>query len=146
MPPAAYDHVSPTDADYPPGVYRVVGTDDEVVTLLRITDGDGRRVHTGELVTADADAFGGFDPVARPVATRPLRARIASALTAGYWSFRAFGQQLRARPRAAAAAGTFVLIGVVGSVVPVPAVPDAVFGVLLFAGSLGLAAVGAGYP
>jgi len=63
--PAVYDHLSPTDADCPDGVYRVVGSSDGTVTLLRITDADGRRAHTGEVATVDADALDGFEPVAR---------------------------------------------------------------------------------
>jgi len=144
-PPAVYDHVAPTDADYPPGVYRVVGTSDETVTLLRLTDGDGHRVHTGELVAVDADAFAGFEPVDRPSTTRSLGARAASALETGYWSLRAFAQQLRGHPRATAVLGAFVLIGLVGDATVPLAVPDPVFGGLLFVGSLGLAYVGGGW-
>lgn len=144
-PPTVYDHVSPTDCDYPDGVYRVVGVDG-AVTLLRVADGDGRRVHTGELVTVEADAFDAFEPVDRPTPANSFGARVASVPAVGYWSLRAFGQQLRARPRATAVAGGPALVGLVGSLVPVPPVPDPVFGALLFVGSLGLAHVGGGFP
>jgi len=145
--PTVYDHVSPTGDDYPDGVYRVVGVDgvDGAVTLLRITDGDGRRIHTGELVTVDADAFAAYDPIDRPASNRSFGARVGSIPAVGYWSLRAFGQQLRTHPRATAVAGVPVLVGLVGSAVSVPSVPDPVFGVLLFVGSLGLAWVGGGY-
>jgi len=142
--PTVYDHVSPTGDDYPDGVYRVVGVDG-TVTLLRITDGDGRRIHTGELVTVDADAFAAFDPVDRPTASRSFGARVASVPAVGYWSLRAFGQQLRTHPQATAVAGVPVLVGLVGSTVSVSSIPDPVFGALLFVGSLGLAWVGGGY-
>lgn len=42
------EHYRPIADRYSPGVYRVVGTADDV-TLLRITTVDGRRVSTGEL-------------------------------------------------------------------------------------------------
>jgi hypothetical protein len=140
-PPTVYDHVSPTGDDYPDGVYRVVGTGG-AVALLRLTDGDGRRVHTGELVTVDAVGFEDFEPVDRPTPDRSFGARVASVPALGYWSLRAFGQQLRTHPRATAITGAAVLVGLVGSAVPVPSVPDPVFGALLFVGSLGLAYVG----
>jgi hypothetical protein len=41
MPPAVYDHVELQDSDHPDGVYRVVGTTDETVTLLQVADADG---------------------------------------------------------------------------------------------------------
>jgi hypothetical protein len=143
-PPAVYDHVSPTDGDYPDGVYRVVGVDG-AVTLLRITDGDGRRVHTGELVTVETGAFEAFEPVDRPTRADSFAARTASAPAVGYWSLRAFGQQLRSHPRATAIAGGPALVGLVGSLATVRSVPDPVFGALLFLGSLGLAYVGGGF-
>jgi hypothetical protein len=44
--PTVYDHYRPTNGTTPPGVYRVVGTGEEV-TLLRVADENGRRVHSG---------------------------------------------------------------------------------------------------
>lgn len=143
--PAVSDHVAPGDAEYPPGVYRVVGTSDGRVTLLRLTDGDGRRVHTGDLLTVDADAFGGFDRVDPPSPTTSLGARVASAAETGYWSLRAFGQQLRVHSRATAVLGAFVLVGLLGDAVSPLSIPGPVFGGLLFVGSLGLAYVGGGW-
>lgn len=49
--PAPYEHYRPTDGTADPGVYRVVGLDDETVTLLRVTDGDGGRLHGGGIDT-----------------------------------------------------------------------------------------------
>ena len=138
------DHVAPADADHPDGVYRVVGTSDGTVTLLRVADGDGRRVHTGELLRVDADALGSFERVGPPASTRSLGARAASAVEVGYWSLRAFGQQLRAHPRATVVLVAFVLVGLVGDIVSPLSIPDPVFGGLLFLGSLGLAYVGGG--
>ncbi|QIB72785.1 hypothetical protein G3I44_01970 [Halogeometricum borinquense] len=45
--PAVYDHYRADDAAVSDGVYRVVGTDDETVTLLRVADADGRRSNVG---------------------------------------------------------------------------------------------------
>lgn len=66
--PAVYDHYRPADADFDAAtdsgaspdddtatdasertVYRVVGVDDDRVTLLRLTDAEGNREATGEL-------------------------------------------------------------------------------------------------
>ncbi|MFC6756532.1 hypothetical protein ACFQER_07320 [Halomicroarcula sp. GCM10025894] len=45
---AVYDHLRSTDPDDDDAVYRVVGTRPESVTLLRVSDGDGRRANTGK--------------------------------------------------------------------------------------------------
>lgn len=142
--PTVSDHVWPTDADPPDGVYRVVGVGDGTVTLLRITDADRTRRHTGETVTVDAEAFAGFDPVEPPTRSRSVGAVVASSLEVGYWSLRAFVSELAAHPVATAGSLALVLVGLVGDAV-VPA-PDLLFGALIFAGSLGLAYVGGGRP
>jgi hypothetical protein len=140
--PSPYDHVIPAAADYPPGVYRVVGTGDGTVTLLRVTDAEHRRIHTGELVSVDADAFEGFVPVDPPTADRSVAATVASALGTGYWSLRAFARELAARPVAAAVALGLVLVGGAGdAVVPLPGLAS---GALLLLGGLALAYLGAG--
>jgi len=47
---SAYDHLRATErADVPPGTYRVVGVDEDRVTLLRVTDADGHRATTGHV-------------------------------------------------------------------------------------------------
>ena len=48
--PSPFEHFRPTDGAADPGVYRVVGRPGDEVTLLRVADEDGRRVHTGEVV------------------------------------------------------------------------------------------------
>jgi len=66
--PAPYDHFRATpSADADPGIYRVVGTSETTVTLLRVTDGDGTRRATGDLcrvslATLDSD----FEPAENP--------------------------------------------------------------------------------
>lgn len=63
-----------TGTDLAPGVYRVVGTREGEVTLLRVADADGRRVHSGTVsyvpvgVVASAldpadDPDAGFSPL-----------------------------------------------------------------------------------
>ena len=66
--PSAYDHLR-TDGggDYQPGVYRVVGAGEGTVTLLRVTDGRGRRRSTGTVVTVHReDVRAAFEPAENP--------------------------------------------------------------------------------
>lgn len=91
--PSPSDHYEArpdADAAVAPGVYRVVGTD-EPVALLRITDGEGKRRATGEVVRVSRDDLSavfertqnpdaGIDPV------RSLR-NLASGVV---WSVRRF--------------------------------------------------------
>lgn len=72
------------------GVYRVVGAGDPVA-LLRVTDGDGRRRHTGELVRVSPDAFDdAFDPAIDPDAgLSPVRG-VRNQLQGLYWAVRRF--------------------------------------------------------
>ncbi|MDS0474451.1 hypothetical protein [Natrinema sp. 1APR25-10V2] len=136
------DHVRPTTGDYPDGIYRVVGTGDESTTLLRVGDADGRRVATGEIVTLADDDLEAFEPADDPDGNRPLGATVVSTVKTGYWSLRAFGQQLAARPLPAAVAAALVLVGFAGEgALPVP---EVVLTVSVLAGSLGLAFVGSG--
>lgn len=139
--PSVYDHYRPTDTPYADGIYRVVGTDDGV-TLLRVADAGGRRVNTGELLTADADAFEGFVPAANPDDDRSMGAVVASTVEAAYWSVRVFGRQVAANPVPSAVAAAFVLAGIVGD--QFVRLPDAAFGASIVVGSLGLAYVGGG--
>jgi len=84
--PAPYDHFRTTErADVASGVYRVVGTPGEDVTLLRVTDADGLRQHTGHVervsVETLAEAFepaenpgnGGFGSFLRAISAQVLR-------------------------------------------------------------------------
>ena len=81
-------HVRPTD-DHAPGVYRVVGVGDDV-TLLRVTDGDGRRAYTGELASVPADALDAYEVVSNPDAGFTPAAVLRNALQGCYWSVRRF--------------------------------------------------------
>lgn len=135
-------HVTPASADAPDGVYRVVGAREDAVTLLRVGDADGRRVHTGELHAVSESAFAGFEPAPNPDGNRPLRTALTTRLSLPYWSLRAVLAQLSAHPIPAAVASAFVLAGAFGGrFVPLP---DAAFGLSVLLGSLALASVGSG--
>jgi hypothetical protein len=83
-------HYRPEDGDYQPGVYRVVGTS-EPVSLLRVSDGDGRREATGEVVSVSESALeADFEPAENPDGDlNPVRA-IQNLVTGLYWSVRRF--------------------------------------------------------
>jgi len=84
------DHYRPAGPDGEDGVYRVVGTGDPVA-LLRVTDGDGRRVNSGELRhVASGTLAAEFETAADPDAGfHPARA-VRNQLTGLYWQFRRF--------------------------------------------------------
>jgi len=67
--PELYDHYRPTetaDIDAAP-VFRVVGTDDDQVTLLRITDEQGNREATGDLRHVSYERLdSAFEPTGNP--------------------------------------------------------------------------------
>ena len=142
--PSVYDHLQPTDLGYPDGTYRVVGTSEDAVTLLRVADADGRRVNTGEIVTVDSDDLDEFGPAENPDGNRPLGAVVASKLEMTYWSVRVFVQQLATNPLPTAVAVTLVMVGSFGE--RVLSLPDIVITGLILVGSLGLAYVGSGRP
>jgi len=82
------DHYRPTDGGEAPGVYRVVGAGDPVA-LLRVTDGDGRRIHGGELRRVDQAAVeAGFEPAADPDAGVSASGVARDVLQGLYWSVR----------------------------------------------------------
>jgi hypothetical protein len=63
-------------------------------------------------------------------------------MSTGYWSVRAFLEELAARPLASLVAFAFVVAGTFGdSTVPLP---EPVFGAAVVVGTLALAAVGSG--
>ena len=140
--PSVYDHLQPSGADYPDGIYRVVGEDGGVVTLLQVGDADGRRVNRGSVVSVRADELDGFTPARNPDGTRPLRAALRSRFGMVYWSIRVFLGQVVAHPIPATIAILLILVGFLGEgVLPVP---DSFRGGLIIVGSLGLAYVGRG--
>jgi hypothetical protein len=140
--PAVYDHVAPVGDDVPDGRYRVVGTDDETVTLLRVADADGRRTATGETVRVTRETFARFEAAPNPDGDRPPGDAVRSAVEAGYWSLRAIGRELIGRPLPTAVALAFVLVGLAGD--GAVALPPVVDGGLILAGSLGLAYLASG--
>lgn len=137
-----YDHVRPTDSNITPGVYRVVGTAEDTVTLLRVGDETGRRVHTGDVVTVDRDTLSAFEPADNPDdgwAIVPLLAGLPRSL---YWQLRTFALTLASHPIPAAVALAVLLIGSLED--PGIALPDPLSTVFVFAGAFGLAYVGSG--
>ena len=141
--PAVFDHLRPTDAtdDCPPGIYRVVGANDERIALLRVSDAAGRRAHTGEVITVPNHALA-FEAAENPDGNRPARALFVSLGGTIYWSFRTFAASLAARPFASALAFALLFAGWFGeSVLPLS---EAALAGLTLAGALGLAAIGSG--
>ena len=136
-----YDHVRPTDADVPEGIYRVVGAG-ERVTLLRVGNADGRRVTTGEVHAVDRDILADFEATENPDENRSLAATIARIPQTIYWQLYAFAISLAATPLYTAA---FVAMLLAGSVGPrILGTTGPLFSGLVFAGALGLAFVGSG--
>lgn len=140
--PTSYDHVSLSETEYPDGIYRVVGTSDESVTLLRVGEPDGRRVNTGEVVTVDTEEFASLESAENPDGNRPLGEAVVSIFTTSYWSIWAFARNLVASPLPALVAITLLFVGVVGPGTGFG--PEVVFSVLTIVGGLALALVGAG--
>lgn len=140
--PSPFDHVRPADGDYRDGIYRVVGTSDDAVTLLRVADADGRRRHTGDVIAVPQEELEGFDRAENPDGNSSPARNVASALEASYWSLRTFARELVANPVPTALFASVLLAGSL-ELEPV-ALPDGVHGVLVLAGSLGLAYVGSG--
>jgi len=140
--PAAYEHFRLTDLDHPDGVYRVVGADDETVTLLRVADADGRRVNSGELVTIPTGELAECPDAENPDGNRPLGETVTSNLKTTVWSLRVFVRQLAVHPIPSAIAIALVAIGVVGE--EFVQLPSAAQSGLILVGSLGLAYIGSG--
>ncbi|MDS0282380.1 hypothetical protein [Haloarcula onubensis] len=124
--PAVYDHLRSADPDDDDTVYRVVGTDADSVTLLCVSDGDGRRANTGEVMTVSRGALASFEPAENPDGNRSLGARLASVPRGVYWSLRTAG------PLMTAGVGLAV-VGTLGNVGLLPLSPLVVNG-LIFAG------------
>ena len=140
--PNLYEHFKPRNVDVSDGVYRVVGSDEEAVTLLRVADADERRTHTGEVVTVPIDEFTGFTPAENPDGNRPVGDILTSNLEMGYWSIRVFIQRLASNPLTTLGAIALVLAGVFGD--RILSLPAVVFDGVILLGSLGIAYIGSG--
>ena len=139
--PEVYDHLRSTDPD-DDAVYRVVGTHADSVTLLRVADGDGRRAHTGEVVTVPTDALDAFESAENPDGNRSLGGKLRSLGQAVYFSFRSVLSALADRPLLAALGLALYVAGrFAGGQLPLP---DLALSVLALAGIVVLAAVGSG--
>lgn len=126
--------------DATPGTYRTVGADGRSVTLLRVTDADGRRRHTGELLTVEHGDLSAFEPADDPDANQSLGATIRGQADGLYWQLRVFTSALARRPGLSALALATVVFGMFGG--PFLQVPNWLFTVAIVGGSLALAVLG----
>ena len=144
--PEPYDHVRPgeaaLEAEYEPGVYRVVGAESGQVTLLRVGDENGRRTTTGMVVHVEADQFEQFEAAENPDSNRSLGRALQLAPRTVYWSVIAFGQQLVNRPVRATVLLALFLGGWLGG--RAGAVPEPASTVAVLVGGFGLALLGSG--
>lgn len=85
-----YDHLQATEAaDVPPGVYRVVGAGEDCVTLLCVTDADGRRANTGHVERVDRETVDrAFDPAENPDSGLDPIGAVTGVAKGLYWSVR----------------------------------------------------------
>lgn len=137
-----YDHVRLTATGHPGGIYRVVGTTDETVTLLRVGDAEGRRVHTGEVTTVDRSVIADGELADNPDDGWAITSLLAGFPKSVYWSLRTFVLTLASHPIPTAIAGSLFFIG--SLVPPGIALPDPLSTVFFLAGMSGLAYVGSG--
>jgi len=137
-----YDHLRATDGAYESGTYRVVGSDEQSVILLRVGDDEGRRVNTGAVVRVDRDRLDSFEPAENPDGNRPLAGRLGGGLSGVYWSLRSFVAELVAHPIPAAVAIAVLLAGEFAEQIAV--VPDSLSLPLVIAGVLCVTYVGSG--
>jgi len=141
--PRVSDHLRPAsdDAGLDPGVYRVVGTGEDDLTLLRVGDADGRRVNTGELATVDRVDLGEFEPADNPDGNRPAGETATGFLGDLVWQLRAFVGGLRANPLAATVAIGLIVVGHQGH--RVLSVPESWLTAVYFLGVFGVVYLGA---
>jgi hypothetical protein len=139
--PAVYDHLRPNEADVDPGVYRVVGTPDETVTLLRVGDANGRRVNTGAVVQIDRAALAGFEPADNPDGNRSASENVGGFLSDFGWQIRTFVGDLRANPVASLVAVALLVVGNQGD--RLLSGPDPAFTAVYFLGVFALVYLGA---
>jgi hypothetical protein len=142
---APYDHVRVDGRPATPtGVYRVVGVDDDRVTLLQVGDDDGRRVHTGHVERVARSTVESFEPVDAPDATGSLAA-LSDSLEGLVLTARLAPGRLAARPLQAGAGLLLLLVGWVGPSV-LGADPRLAFEAVEVLGVALLAAAAAGLP
>ncbi len=132
--PALGDHVATEHPDHRSGVYRVVGVGDRQVTLLLVGDEEGKRIHTGDVVSVALSEFDGFESVEPPTRRQSLRESIRAGRAIGYWSLRANTRQLRARPAQTALVALLLGGGLLSDVLNLA--PEPVSTALVVAGSL----------
>jgi hypothetical protein len=137
-----YDHVRLTVTDHPDGVYRVVGTTDETVTLLRVGDPDGRRIHTGEVSAVDRAALDDAEPADNPDDSWAITPFLTGLPKSIYWQLRTFVLTLAANPIPTAIALALLVIGSLED--PGIALPEPLSTAFVFAGAFGLVYVGGG--
>lgn len=137
-----FDHLRPTTAEYPAGVYRVVGTAEGSVTLLQVGDADGRRINTGELVTVERDSLDGFEPAENPDGNRTPAGWIRANLSRSYWAFRSYVSELLAHPIPSALAIAVLVAGDFTG--RIGFIPDSLSLPLTIAGVVGVTYIGAG--
>lgn len=139
--PEVYDHLRSTAPD-DASVYRVVGTHSNNVTLLRVADGDGRRAHTGEIITVSADALDSFEPAENPDGNSSVSRKLRSLAKSLYWSLRSALAALADRPLLTALGlGLYVAGRFAGGRIPLSDLP---LSVIALTGVAVLAAVGSG--
>jgi hypothetical protein len=84
------EHYRLIDPAREPCVYRVVGATDDV-TLLRVTDADGRRVNTGEICRISSSTLAAeFKRSENPDSGFTPASSLRNALSGLYWSVRMY--------------------------------------------------------
>ena len=137
-----YDHVEVPNSDHSAGIYRVVGTTDDTVTLLHVADADGRRIHPGRTVSVSHDTYQQLPTASNPDGGGSITDLLASLPATGYWAVRGSARQLSASPLRTLLAVAAVAVGALGPrALPVsPLVLDG----LLLGGILALVVIGEG--
>lgn len=64
--PRPYDHVRSEGTPVDAGTYRVVGVADDCVTVLRVADAGGKRVHEGRVVYVTVDEYARLEAASNP--------------------------------------------------------------------------------
>jgi hypothetical protein len=133
--PTVYDHLRPTTATVPDGVYRVVGTDGKTVTLLHVADADGTRRSTGKLIRVEHADLEGFTAAANPDGNRPAGSRLRGALGMPRWAGQAYLEVIRDHPIRGGGTALLFVVGLFGGLLDV--LPGLTGTVLVLVGGLG---------